>query len=1781
MRIANLSILLLAALPIFQTPGSARAEVPLAPALKTEDLDVAACQSFVAGEASPVDEATLISVLGLHEKAVDKHWQGRQAPRDPALLPVRYRVAFARPVTVGSLLVFGSGREVALLKADAPYPGDPEKPEQWESLRFPVRQSGGDTATLDQPMATRAVLVTDRSAQGRSRLEALRIWSERRTNAVPAALAYAATEYYRPPANFSSPFTYRASLVTTDGGPWQSSGKNTDGRIATPPISDIAPSWFMLTWDQPHTFDGLWIDGSLLEFEVDAFDGPTGVNPRTGTDAEWRKLTDVKRYDRHGTWLQFPPTATRGFRLRITKSSEAQVAEIRGMHALVALGSAAIAKELLAPQSGGDSTIASSPKQIAVEMPFDGKLTVVVDGPDGRRVKNVVDRETLSAGGQPIGWNLQDESGKYVAPGKYRWKAVAHPPLELKYEQTVYPNVAAFAPGNAPWQTKHDGPDGWLADHTPPISGCAMNNKMYIGAVTAESGISLLECDLDGRKTWGHHSFAAWTGPRFLAGDGKTLFAAARMNGDTTDVVWSVDTETRAIKPLLNLAPTALRKRGMQGLAAHGGTLAMSVRGDPSWLTSAASGDDVDLANCVPAYAPQRKVSKGIAADRRGDFLRLLRLIGTPPGTSADGSLTTLQAEPSTGDRQHLLVTFKRAIPLGSVVLGAPPLKGSIVRFSVAKPDAPYPPDVNEAKHWQPLPAPTNAHWDAVAAPPGTQTRALRITFARGAAATDGDDPLGNLLEQNTKRDVPADPISIEKSKKTPGGLGSLGGGLLGGGLSSGGLGGGGDKWQGSLEGLKLLRRRFESKFPQATVRVNSGKLYGQTWDAERSEPITPANPGIYALEWKEPQALHGLAIREIDGRLTKIDVYEGDPSGTIDIGAEAGWREIAAYEQPRRDFYNPSPVQNTNARYLDGYVDFGGEVRTRAVRLRVVEQWSDNGERGTLGVRDDQGGKKIEPSRCRIYGVSPLSYVGGEAPLEEGLSERIELFAAANGQPLAEVPLPKPGAIAFDRNGKLHAVSESQVVRIFVAGSIVEPVVTDLMRPTDLAFDADGNLYVFDADASRKQIRVYDPTGKFLRAIGTAGGFRTGAWDPTRLGEVSALEVDSRGQIWAVESQYWPKRVTVWTRDGQFVREHLGNTEYGGGGVLDPQDKTRLICGPLEFALDWEQGTSKLKNFTWQANAPGAPEAGEVPIRVGERTYFVTRPRFNSMKCGIVYLYEDGKLKLAAAAGQAAAFEPLKSEAVQAKIAGQPLTERHFRWSDLNADGEVQADEVVLTPDAKPAPVTNFDGELGLQAGTLRYSVKEILPSGVPVYEEEQLPGLKGADLYRTADGNYFRLGNGDLPEALLAPDGAVIWSHASEGNGVHSLYSATPWRPSQVVAEFGVVGKLQHRLGELIVLHGNAGGWNVWTHDGLLIGPIFHDQRDGVAKPWSMREHQRGDVLADVTPGQEHFHGYACVSEDGKTRVVAGHNHVSVLEVVGLDKAVRLEGEIEVTADDLRATQTWATAQQKQDVYARSPVIDAYRAKVAPKIDGDLGDWTGPAAAEIKEARDRHAAFHISYDNANLYLAYDVRGFGPMLNAGGEYQRLFKTGASVDLQLGVDPAAPADRSEPAPGDMRLLMTFAAEKPAAVLYRPNVPGTPDDKIFRVVSPVGETAIDRVDRLTEVQLARRSDGDRYVVEASVPLTALGLKPAAGMRLKLDWGVLASGPSGNEVLRRVYWSNQATNITADAPSEARLHPNLWGHVLLHDTRRTAEDRLDSLDKPTAPKGLEDLLDGKKK
>ena len=88
--------------------------------------------------------------------------------------------------------------------------------------------------------------------------------------------------------------------------------------------------------------------------------------------------------------------------------------------------------------------------------------------------------------------------------------------------------------------------------------------------------------------------------------------------------------------------------------------------------------------------------------------------------------------------------------------------------------------------------------------------------------------------------------------------------------------------------------------------------------------------------------------------------------------------------------------------------------------------------------------------------------------------------------------------------------------------------------------------------------------------------------------------------------------------------------------------------------------------------------------------------------------------------------------------------------------------------------------------------------------------------------------------------------------------------------------------------------------------------------------------------------------------------------------------------------------------------------------------------------------------------------------------------------------------------------------------------------------------VDWVDVLAEAQINVKVDaGKGYVVEAAVPLAALGLKPAPKLSLRGDVGVTHGDSAGARTRLRTYWSNQETGLVDDVVFELQPTPGKWG------------------------------------
>jgi len=79
----------------------------------------------------------------------------------------------------------------------------------------------------------------------------------------------------------------------------------------------------------------------------------------------------------------------------------------------------------------------------------------------------------------------------------------------------------------------------------------------------------------------------------------------------------------------------------------------------------------------------------------------------------------------------------------------------------------------------------------------------------------------------------------------------------------------------------------------------------------------------------------------------------------------------------------------------------------------------------------------------------------------------------------------------------------------------------------------------------------------------------------------------------------------------------------------------------------------------------------------------------------------------------------------------------------------------------------------------------------------------------------------------------------------------------------------------------------------------------------------------------------------------------------------------------------------------------------------------------------------------------------------------------------------------------------------------------------------------------KIEVKVDAQAKRYVVEAAIPLAALGLKITDGLALRGDFGATHGKKAGNDTMLRTHWNNQAT-----ASSTTKYSSSGWN-------RRTGE------------------------
>jgi hypothetical protein len=782
----------------------------------------------------------------------------------------------------------------------------------------------------------------------------------------------------------------------------------------------------------------------------------------------------------------------------------------------------------------------------------------------------------------------------------------------------------------------------------------------------------------------------------------------------------------------------------------------------------------------------------------------------------------------------------------------------------------------------------------------------------------------------------------------------------------------------------------------------------------------------------------------------------------------------------------------------------------------------------------------------------------------------------------LDPIAIENPRGLAYDRQGRLHVVSGRQVLRFDRPnpadgrlGPLRVIVREGLEDPGRLMIDDAGRLFVADLGTSH-QIKVFTSAGEHLRTIGQPGGPQLGRYDQQRMSRPSGMALDGRGRLWVAELEYGPKRVSRWdAATGQFDRAWYGPPKYGGGGHIDPRKPTRFYYSSglqgMEFTLDWKDDANMPPRAIYWRRGHFPGRAPDAAIYKNGRQYMVNSffgPAYFADGSADVFLFDEqeGIVRRIAHVGRPPREDG--TELLGACLDEHPALKRwlqetawvgHWKgrfiiWSDLNRDGIPQPDELQFInfrdhPGRWNSPSITLTRDLAIATTDGVYvPPPRFNDRGVPVWDLSRWENRASeraehlSDVLVADDGTFvFTMGGYTAPRVMRAyRNDELIW-HINGWGGPGRLNPIAE-HPGQIINAQRNLGfpftPTRGEAGQMFLLNGWQGSLYLLTTDGLLVTDLGGDSR--AVPPLSYPEAYPGMTVRDVSFKSEHFWPAVVQMEDGTIHVMAGKESSSVFEMIGCETIRRIgPWPVEVRPEHVGelAEQRIVPGEGRQVERAATVTL----ADRALRLDGDLADWAGADWMTIDSRRGIEGAVQVHGDV--LYAAW--RSNDPNLlsnDAGDGWQYIFATGGGLDLMLRTDPKV--DTNDPAAGDVRLFVTRLGdprEGPVlAVRFQP-LGGAGRGEAVEYTSPVGAVSFDSVEDVSApVRLAQHAG--HY--ELAVPLAVLGIaRPQEGTELRGDIGALVG--DGSDTHARLYWSNKATHMTTDIPTEAALQPRHWG------------------------------------
>ncbi len=507
------------------------------------------------------------------------------------------------------------------------------------------------------------------------------------------------------------------------------------------------------------------------------------------------------------------------------------------------------------------------------------------------------------------------------------------------------------------------------------------------------------------------------------------------------------------------------------------------------------------------------------------------------------------------------------------------------------------------------------------------------------------------------------------------------------------------------------------------------------------------------------------------------------------------------------------------------------------------------------------------------------LAAAGGKLYVSLMEENKLLELDAATAKPTGRtIPIPSPVGLCRINDHTLLAVSGTTVVRVNLTDGTTTPVVSaGLQAPDNLTIDKSGNIYVSDWGASF-QVKVFDASGKFLRAIGKEGGRPwVGAWDPNGMLLPRGLAVTDAGKLWVAEDDGTPPRWSIWdAASGALEKDYLGPAPYGGGTHfwIDPHDPTELHAMGTRFKIDLARKTSTPEVIDYRRqnlDDPFTPNGRELGPNAQVRILYHDGKEYAVMNAGrLCILQRQGDIYRAVAGLGQVREEgkgPLKNDGTGVVTWDSDVGYRiyngyfpdcfrghagdSFSWTDQNGDNLVQPEEMRWAPATTSAFAARNGGfgrwtaNWGVDIGpdwsfffvshfqdrlaVFRLPVKGWTPAGAPIYDITEAqptifeaPGHGINSLHVTNDGKLivsYDFEGGHSPDAVAAYtlDGKKLWAVA-----MPRRQSGKALHANGAIYDFDVPG-----LGDVVcawLYHGSFRP-HLFTTDGLYVGTFFDD--------------------------------------------------------------------------------------------------------------------------------------------------------------------------------------------------------------------------------------------------------------------------------------------------------------------------------------------------------------------